>query len=78
MDYLKANSLILNPDGVELRVGREAMKVNCSFFVPCINHEKAVKDLKIACQTTLTRRWRFDHEVRVEKGKLGVRFWRVI
>ena len=78
MDSLKATSLVINPDGVEFKISREALKVNCSFFVPCVDYSKAVTDLRGACHCVITRKWKFDYEVRIEKGKLGVRFWRVI
>lgn len=63
------------PDGVRIIVDWDKFSVGASVFVPAINLEEAYAQmLKIAELYS----WTIEASVRVENGKLGVRFWRVL
>tara|TARA_R100001369_G_C3325037_1_gene169544 strand:- start:223 stop:378 length:156 start_codon:yes stop_codon:yes gene_type:complete len=51
------------------------MQVGTSIFIPCIDTEKAKKQVK---QVFLEREWQFLAKVRVEMRHLGVRVWRIV
>ena len=51
------------------------MVVNSSVFVPCIDTDLAVKDLK---RITEAKGWKTVTKVRIESGKRGVRIWRTM
>jgi hypothetical protein len=65
----------LNPDGVIVSVNWDAMVIGASFFVPCINIEKATKQTK---DIALIKDWKIVTRVTIEDNKLGVRVWRVL
>ena len=66
----------LNPDGVRIVVDWSAMVVGSSVFIPCINTNKALQQVKRICVEE------FDWDVRVkmviEKPFSGVRVWRIV
>ena len=63
------------PDGVTITVDWDAMEVDMSVFVPCINSEEAkLQADKIARK----RGWKVKVQARIEDGKFGVRIWRVM
>ncbi len=65
----------LNPDGVKIIVAWDDMDIGTSVFVPCINTEKAKKQLvKFFKYNT----WQYVVKVRIENSMLGVRIWRTI
>ena len=51
------------------------MVVGASMFIPCINTDKVLREI---IEVGHTKGMTLQHEVRVEKGKLGVRFWRTM
>ena len=64
----------LNPDGLRIVVNWDKFSVGTSVFVPCIDTQKAgkqlddvVKDLNFVVKT----------QVAVRDGKLGIRAWRI-
>ncbi len=63
------------PDGVRITVEWEAMQVGTSIFIPCIDTEKAKKQVK---QVFLEKKWQFLTKIRVENKCLGVRVWRTV
>ena len=65
----------LNPDGVKIIVAWDDMDIGTSIFVPCVNTEKAKKQLvKFFKHNT----WQYVVRVRIENSMLGVRIWRTI
>ena len=65
----------LAPDGVKIVILWSAMVVNSSVFVPCIDTELAIKDLR---RITEAKGWKTVTKVRIESGKRGVRIWRTM
>ena len=63
----------LQPDGVRIRVSWEKMVVNASIFIPCIDTDTALKQVKNIAEE---REWVITTRVQIEAGKLGVRIWR--
>ena len=64
----------LDPDGVRVIVNWDSFLPNTSVFVPCINTDNAKQQIKKICsdfgyETTI--------KIVVDKGKLGVRVWRI-
>lgn len=65
----------LYPDGVTISVDWDAMGVDMSVFIPCINTEEAKKQVdKLARK----RGWKVKYQPRIEDGKFGVRVWRTL
>ena len=65
----------LAPDGVRVVIDWGSMVVGASVFVPCINTQGAVKELK---RITGEKGWGVAAKVLIENGKLGVRIWRTL
>ena len=65
----------LAPDGVRIVIDWDRMVVGASLFIPCINPQSAVKDLK---RITGEKGWGIDAKVLIENSKLGVRIWRTL
>ena len=65
----------LNPDGLKITVDWESMDVGTSFFLPCIDIDKAKKQVK-----SVAKMKDFGVEVRIviEDKKLGLRVWRTV
>jgi len=65
----------LCPDGVTVIVDWDQFSVGSSFFVPCIDTENCKEQvLKVAKEKKFT----VEVRRRIEDGKWGVRFWRVL
>ena len=73
MTVLRSHDLA--PDGVRIVVDWDAMHVGTSIFVPCIDTEKAKKQIK---SVFMTHHWEFLSRVRVENRYLGLRVWRTM
>ena len=65
----------LNPDGLRITVNWEDMGASSSIFVPCINTEKGIEQLK---KLAKRKEWVFETQVCIENGKLGLRAWRTM
>jgi len=65
----------LNPDGVKITVNWDKMVIGASVFVPCVNTEKAHKQVR---EIFKVKFWSFEFRVRTENEKLGVRIWRTL
>lgn len=65
----------LNPDGVRITISWGTMSVGTSIFVPCLNTEKASRQIKAI---TNEKGWQIKQKVRIEDGKLGLRVWRFV
>ena len=63
------------PDGIRIVIKWTYMVVGASMFIPCINTDKVLRE---TIEVGHTKGMTLQHEVRVEKGKLGVRFWRTM
>ena len=66
----------LNPDGVHIVVKWEDMVVGSSVFIPCINTDKAIQQLK----TIFVNRKGWDIRAKgvIENPHVGVRVWRIL
>ena len=63
------------PDGIRVVIKWTDMVVGASMFIPCINTDKVLTE---TTQISHTKGMTLEHKVRIEKGRLGVRFWRTI
>lgn len=66
----------VNPDGVRIVVDWGAMVVGSSIFIPCINTNKALQQVKRICVEELG--WEIVAKVVIEKPLSGVRVWRLV
>ena len=73
MTVLRSHDLA--PDGVRIVIDWGAMHVGTSIFIPCINTEKAKKQVK---NVLIERGWEFLSKVRIENRYLGLRVWRTM
>tara|TARA_R100001460_G_scaffold53159_8_gene92186 strand:+ start:1834 stop:2061 length:228 start_codon:yes stop_codon:yes gene_type:complete len=65
----------LNPDGVRIVINWDNMTVGSSVFVPCVDTEKATKQVdKVVAEMG----WDVKYRVRIEDNKLGLRIWRFL
>lgn len=65
----------INPDGVEIKVRWSLFPVGASVFIPALNLSKLIRQMQREAEL---RGIRLVHAERIEAGKLGVRFWRVV
>lgn len=65
----------LCPDGIRIVVPWDDIPVGTSVFVPCLNTLKAIKEFE---HIAASRGWYVDARVGINKGKYGVRVWRVM
>lgn len=68
-------SRVINPDGVPISILWERFTVGSSVFVPAVNTHKLQVQMRLVakeCGMTLQA------AERIENGRLGVRFWRVV
>jgi len=65
----------LSPDGVRIKINWEQFVVGSSIFVPAINLVKLNKQMQEVAKFKEIQVKGFD---RIENGKLGMRFWRVL
>ena len=66
----------LNPDGVRIVVDWGAMVVGSSVFIPCINTNKALQQVKRICVEELE--WDVRAKMVIAKPFSGVRVWRIV
>ena len=66
--------MMLQTEGVEIRIEWHLLKPNSSFFIPAIQVTKLAKDVRKAA---LEKGVRLTHKACVYNGMYGVRFWRV-
>ena len=65
----------LDPDGVLITINWGTMDVGWSFFIPCLDVEKAQLQLK---EVEKLKNWKFKTQTCVENKKLGLRVWRTM
>lgn len=64
----------INPDSIRVVIKWDKFVVGASFFVPCIDTEKAVVQLK---KIATAKGFRIECRVQIENRKMGVRCWRM-
>jgi hypothetical protein len=63
------------PDGLIIFLDMQQFEVGMSMFVPAIKLQTARKQIK---KLTKEKGWEVSFADRIEDGKLGVRFWRLL
>lgn len=63
------------PDGLIIFLDMQQFEVGMSMFVPAIKLQTAKKQIK---KLTEEKGWKVSFADRIEDGKLGVRFWRLV
>ena len=66
----------LNPDGVRIVVDWGAMVVGSSIFVPCINTDKELQQIKRICVDEME--WDVIAKAVISGSHTGVRVWRLV
>jgi len=64
----------LAPDGVRILIDWDKFVIGSSVFVPAINSPELVAQFYDAANPE----WQIAHRTRVENGRWGVRFWRIL
>lgn len=65
----------INPDGVPINVVWRSFAVGTSVFIPAVNITRLARQMQYAARKrNMTLRW----AERIEGGKLGARFWRLL
>lgn len=75
MHYSKKPEGEINPDGVPITVVWSALVVGASVFIPAVNITLLARQMNAAASK---RNMRLKWFERIENGKLGARFWRVV
>ena len=65
----------LCPDGIRIVVPWGGISVGASVFVPCLDAPQAIKEFE---HIAASRGWYIDARIGIDKGKYGVRVWRVM
>ena len=63
------------PDGVVIKINWDDFVVGASVFIPAINLAELNKQMQIIAKEKEIKLKGFD---RIEGGKLGMRFWRIL
>lgn len=63
------------PDGVMMEPNWDSMDVGMSMFIPAVNLPMLSKQVQTIADA---RGWKIKGLERIEHGKLGMRFWRVL
>jgi exoribonuclease II len=63
------------PDGVVIDINWSAFEVGASVFIPAVNLTRLKKQMQILAKRKQMQIKGFD---RIESGKLGMRFWRIL
>ena len=75
MSSLKRWGSEINPDGVPIRVVWRDFVVGASVFIPAVNITRLARQMNVAARKrNMTLKW----AERIEGGKLGARFWRLL
>jgi hypothetical protein len=65
----------IRPDGVTININWDVFDVGMSVFIPAINLVKLNKQMQIVANERKIQLKGFE---RIEGGKLGMRFWRLL
>ena len=63
------------PDGVVIDVNWDKFEIGSSVFIPAINLVELEKQVK---KIAIKKDFQIKSAERIEKGKLGMRFWRIL
>jgi hypothetical protein len=63
------------PDGVVIDINWGAFEVGTSVFIPAVNLSRLKKQMQMIAKRKQMQIKGFD---RIESGKLGMRFWRIL
>lgn len=63
------------PDGVNIDIDWDNFVIGSSIFIPAINLTELAKQMQTAIEPTKIEIKGFE---RIEAGKLGMRFWRIL
>jgi len=63
------------PDGVVININWESFVIGSSIFIPAINLSRLEKQVQTIAKS---RRMQLKGLERIEAGKLGMRFWRLL
>jgi len=74
--YIALKTRDLNPDGVRIVVDWGAMVVGSSVFIPCVDTDKAIQQVKRICVDEME--WDIRAKGVLEGACLGVRVWRLV
>lgn len=64
----------LAPDGVRILIDWEKLVLGASIFIPAVNTPELITQFKSA----MPEDWKIEYRNRIENGKWGVRFWRML
>jgi hypothetical protein len=64
----------LAPDGVRIVIDWERLVLGASIFIPAVN----TPELVIQFKSAMPKDWKIEYRNRIENGKWGVRFWRML
>jgi hypothetical protein len=65
----------LCPDGVVINVNWDRFEVGASVFIPAVNLVELEKQMK---KVAIKMGYEIKSAERIEKSKLGMRFWRIL
>lgn len=65
----------INPDGLPLFIEWTKFVVGSSMFIPAVNVVRLIRQMRSIARTAGIK---VHYVERIENGKLGVRFWRVM
>jgi len=65
----------ISVSGAFVQIDWSLFRVGMSMFVPCIDTEKTLADVK---KVFKKRKWRMVHVIRIENAVYGIRFWRTV
>ena len=64
----------LSPDGIRILIEWEKITIGASIFVPAVDTPELIAQFYDA----MPKDWKLTHRTRIENGKWGVRFWRML
>jgi len=73
MPVLKIDDIA--PDGVRIVIDWGTFELGASMFIPCVDTEEAVKQLR---KITSRKGIKFSHKAMIVNEKWGVRIWRTL
>jgi hypothetical protein len=65
----------IDPDGLRVIINWDSMRVGMSVFIPCVNTDKALRQLK---NVLALKEWQYETRIVIEDSMLGVRVWRTM
>jgi hypothetical protein len=65
----------INPDGLEIKIAWDKLVVGASVFIPAVNLTKLSRQIS---RMAAIKGIKIIKAERIENGKLGLRFWRVL